>query len=156
MQLPSELTPPATEPVEQSVVDVAPGVGIAAAEVPVAPITLPVLVAPATGLGGGAGSGGVPAAPSLRGTPRGVPAEPPAGREPLPANMGSNVVIPASSYRMGYPEYLRNAGLAQAAALAAPGVAGMLVLTGAGGLVGYRQAKAGHAVHLSGTVRFVN
>jgi hypothetical protein len=51
---------------------------------------------------------------------------------------------------------LRSAGLSQVAALAVPGVAGMLVLTGAGGLVGYRQAKAGHAVHTTGTARFVN
>jgi hypothetical protein len=70
--------------------------------------------------------------------------------------MGSNIAMPASSYRIGYPEYLRSAGLLQVAALAVPGVAGMLVLTGAGGLLGYRQAKAGHAIHTSGTARFVN
>jgi hypothetical protein len=84
-----------------------------------------------------------------------VTAEPPAGREPLPANVGSNVAVPASSYRIGYPDYLRSAGLSQVAALAVPGIAGILVLTGAGGLVGYRQAKAGHAVHPS-IARFVN
>ena len=65
----------------------------------------------------------------------------------VPANVGSNVTPPPSSYRIGYTDYLRNAGLSQVAALAVPGLAGMLVLTGAGGLVGYRQAKAGHAVH---------
>ena len=153
MQLPPELMPPTTEPVGPSVIDVVPGVGVAAAQLPIAPITLPVIVAPATGLGGGGGSPGAPALPAA---PRGVTAEPPAGREPLPANVGSNVAVPASSYRIGYTDYLRNAGLSQVAALAVPGVAGMLVLTGAGGLVGYRQAKAGHAVHTSGTARFVN
>jgi hypothetical protein len=153
MQLPPELMPPATEPVGPSVIDVAPGVGIAAAEFPTPPIMLPVIVAPATGLGGGGGSPGSPALPAV---PRGVTAKPPAGREPLPANVGSNVAVPASSYRIGYTDYLRYAGLSQVAALAVPGVAGMLVLTGAGGLVGYRQAKAGHAVHTSGTARFVN
>jgi hypothetical protein len=152
MQLPSELMPPETEP-GPTVIDAEPGVGIAAAQLPIAPITLPVIVAPATGLGGGGGS---PGAPTLPVTPRGVSAEPPAGREPLPANVGSNVAVPATSYRIGYTEYLRNAGLSQVAALAVPGLAGMLVLTGAGGLVGYRQAKAGHAVHTSGTARFVN
>jgi hypothetical protein len=156
MQLPSELMPPEKEPVEPTVIDVVPGVGVAAAELPIAPITLPVVAAPAIGLGGGGGSGGAPAAPSLPGTPRGVTAEPRAGREPLPARLGSNAAVPASSYRIGYTEYLRSAGLLQVAALAAPGVAGMLVLTGAGGLVGYRQAKAGHAVHTSGIARFVN
>jgi hypothetical protein len=69
--------------------------------------------------------------------------------------VGSNVTVPASSYRIGYADYLRNAGLSQVAALALPGVAGMLVLTGAGGWVGYRQA-AGHAVHTTGIARFVN
>jgi len=152
MQLPSELNPPVTEPVRPSVIDVAPGVGVAAAEVPIAPITLPIVVAPATGLG----AGGSPGTPMLPGTPRGVSAEPPAGREPLPANVGSNVAVPAASYRIGYTEYLRSAGLSGVAVLAVPGVAGMLVLTGAGGLVGYRQAKAGHALHTSGTARFVN
>ena len=62
---------------------------------------------------------------------------------------------PNSSYRIGYTEYLRTAGLPQVAALAVPGLAGIMVLTGAGGLVGYRQAKAGHAVRVSGSARFI-
>jgi hypothetical protein len=140
--------PPASEP---SAIDVVPGVGAAAVELPIPPITLPVIVAPAAGLG--AGSAGRPELPAA---PRAVSAEPPAGREPLPANVGSNLDVPVASYRVGYTDYLRNAGLSQVAALAVPGVAGMLVLTGAGGLVGYRQAKAGHAVHTNGTARFVN
>jgi hypothetical protein len=85
-----------------------------------------------------------------------VAPEPPAGREPLPANGESNGLLPASSYRAGYAEYLRSAGLPQVAAMAVPGIAGMLLLTSAGGLVGYRQAKAGHAVPIGGTVRFLN
>jgi hypothetical protein len=153
MQLPPELMPPTTGPGGPTVVDFEPGVGIAAAQLPIAPITLPVIVAPAISAGGGGGSPGAPALPV---TPRGVTAEPLAGREPLPANVGSNVAVPATSYRIGYTEYLRNAGLSQVAALAVPGVTGMLVLTCAGGLLGYRQAKAGHAVHTSGTARFVN
>jgi hypothetical protein len=146
--------PPAAEP---SVLDVLPGVGAAAAQLPVPPITLPVIVAPmGVGLGGGGGAPAAPRAPSLPSAPRGATAQPPAGREPLPARVGSNVTAPPSSYRIGYTDYLRNAGLSQVAALAVPGVAGMLVLTGAGGLVGYRQAKAGHAVHTNGTARFVS
>jgi len=74
----------------------------------------------------------------------------------LPASVGGNVAMPASSYRIGYPDYLRNAGLPQLAALAVPGVAGMLILTGAGGFVGYRQAQAGQAIRTSGIARFVN
>jgi hypothetical protein len=149
-ELPPEMQlPPAAEP---SAIAAEPGVGAAAADLPIQPITLPVIVAPAAGLGGG-GPAGSPALPLA---PRGVNAEPLAGREPLPANVGSNIAVPATSYRIGYTEYLRNAGLSQVAALAVPGVTGMLVLTCAGGLLGYRQAKAGHAVHTSGTARFVN
>jgi hypothetical protein len=73
-----------------------------------------------------------------------------------PANVGSNIAVPGSSYRVGYAEYLRTAGLSQLAAFAVPGVVGMLAFTAAGGLIGYRQAKAGHAVRTGGTARFVN
>lgn len=150
--VPEMQLPPASEP---SVIDVVPRLGAAAADLPIPPITLPIIVAPAAGLGAG-GPGGAPAFPALPAAPRGVTAEPLVGREPLPANVGSNIAERAASYRIGYTDYLRNAGLSQVAALAVPGIAGMLVLTGAGGLVGYRQAKAGHAVHTSGTARFLN
>jgi hypothetical protein len=152
--LPSAFPTPPSQmpPTEPPAIDVVPGVGAAAAQLPAQPITLPLVVAPMGG--GGAGMG--PEAPPLPGTPLGGAAEPPAGQEPLPASAGSNVTVPPFSYRLGYTDYLRNAGLSQVAALAVPGVTGMLVLTGAGGLLGYRQAKAGHAVHTSGTARFVN
>jgi hypothetical protein len=126
---------------DAAVVDAGPP-AVAAAGLPVEPITLPVIVAPPLGpVGGG---------PSEPGLPGGT--EPPAGLDRLPANIGSDA---APSHRIGYTDYLRTAGLPQVAALAVPGVAGILVLTAAGGLVGYRQAKAGHAVR-SGTARFMN
>jgi len=152
MQIPAHV---GGQPAGPSVVSAAPGLGAAAAQLPLAPITLPVIVAPAAGIGGGAAPA-APARPSLPEPPRAVTAEPPAGLKTLPAGVGSNVAVPASSYRIGYAEYLRTAGMSQLAALAVPGVAGMLVLTGAGGLVGYRQAKAGHAVRTGGAARFVN
>ena len=145
MQLPPELLPQEVEP---SVLDVVPSVCAAAAQLPAAPISLPVIVAPNAGLGAG---GAAPPA-----GPRNVVAEPPAIRPSPPAGVGSNAPLSNSSYRIGYGEYLRSAGLSQVAALAVPGVTGILVLTGAGGLVGYRQAKAGHAVRTGGTARFVN
>ncbi len=157
MHLPDELQP--GEPGGPAVLDA--GAGVAAAGIPVgpaAPIVLPVIVAPPIGLGAGAGGagtpGGAPPGPPP-GAPRAVTAEPLAGRVPPPANAGSNAPVPASSYRIGYTEYLRTAGLPQVAALAVPGLAGILVLTGAGGLVGYRQAKAGHAVRVGSTARFM-
>ena len=103
----------------------------ATAPIGTAPIVLPVIVAPPISLGGAGGAGPAGTPP---GAPRAVTAEPPAGRVPSPANVGSNAAVPASSYRIGYTEYLRS--------------------TGAGGLVGYRQAKAGHAVR-TGTARFM-
>jgi hypothetical protein len=62
-------------------------------------------------------------------------------------------VIPAS-YRVGYAEYLRTAGTFEIAALAVPGTVGIMALTGAGGLVGYRQARAGHTVRMN-VARFI-
>lgn len=153
MQLPEELQPgaPGGPAVLDAGADAAPA-GAAPAEV----ITLPVIVAPPIGVGAGAGGAGSPAGVAS-GPPPAAPrslTQPPAAREPAPAGVGSNAV-PASSYRVGYSEYLRTAGLPQVAALAVPGIAGILVLTGAGGLVGYRQAKAGLAVRAGGTARFM-
>ena len=155
MQLPSELQP--SQPGGPAVLDAGAGMAAAAAPVgPAVPIALPVIVAPPIGIGGiggGPGPGGAAAGapPAL---PRAV-AEPPAGRISPPANVGSNVAAPSSSYRIGYTEYLRTAGLPQVAALAVSGLFGIMMLTGAGGLLGYRQAKAGHAVHIGATARFM-
>ncbi len=66
---------------------------------------------------------------------------------------GLDSAIPVS-YRMGYVDYLRTAGTSQIAAVAVPGVVGIMALTGAGGLVGYRQAKAGFSLR-AGSARFL-
>jgi hypothetical protein len=145
---------PENTPSEPAVIDAEPGVGVTASEISLAPITLPVIVAPPMGMGGGAPRS-LPAEP-VPGSPRGSSAEPPSGRQAPAAETGSYVNAPSASYRAGYSDYLRSAGVSQVVALAAPGLAGMLVLTGAGGWVGYRQAKAGHAVRAAGTARFVN
>jgi hypothetical protein len=157
MQLPGELQPP------QPGVPGAPGVleagGVVAAAAPVGavPIALPVIVAPPLGLGVAGGGGGAGAGPRTGPSPdvKSIFAQPPANRISPPANVGSNAAVPNASYRIGYTEYLRSAGLPQVAALAVPGLVGIIVLTGAGGLLGYRQAKAGHAVHVGGTARFM-
>lgn len=83
-----------------------------------------------------------------------------AGPSPRPAAphtfAAARDLVPQSAYRAGYGEYLRTAGLGEIAAVAIPGFTGILVLTGAGGLLGYRQARAGHAVRSAGTVRFLS
>jgi hypothetical protein len=154
MQLPPHLLPERT-PSQPDVVDVEPGAGIAAPDLPVAPIALPIVVPPPVTLPGGAAPRGLPTAP-VPASPRGAAAEPPIGRQTPPGEMPGNVAAPPASYRAGYPEYLRNAGISQVALLAAPGLAGMVLLTGVGGLVGYRQAKAGHAVRTGRAARFVD
>ena len=157
---PPEVVPPIQEAPDPDVLDVVPGVGIPAAGAPVnMPLIVPAPVAVGPGpvagpaAGGAAAGGGVAGLPAA---PRQATAAPPRARQPLPASAGSNVTMPATSYRVGYAEYLRTAGVSQIAALALPGLAGLLVLTGAGGLVGYRQAKAGHVVRPSGVARFMN
>ena len=57
--------------------------------------------------------------------------------------------------RQGYTEYLRTAGLPQLAGAAMPGVAGILLLTFGGGVIGYRQASAGRMVRMSGAARYL-
>ena len=53
---------------------------------------------------------------------------------------------PPAALRVGRLSTLKGAHLA---------FTGILILTGAGGLVGYRQARAGHVVRRSGTARFM-
>jgi len=156
MQLPGEVEP-AQPGVPGGATALEAGAGVVAAAAPVGaavPIALPVIVAPPLGLGIGGGGGAGPRtgpAPDVKS----IFASPPAGRSSPPANVGSNAAVPNASYRIGYTEYLRTAGLPQVAALAVPGLVGIMVLTGAGGLVGYRQAKAGHAVRVGGSARFM-
>ena len=156
MQLPGELQPSQPGlPGGAAVLDAGAGAVAVAPVGPAAPIALPVIVVPPVGVGAGVGGAGGPGSPGgPPGLPRALSAEPLTKNIP-PANLGGNVARPASSYRIGYTEYLRSAGLPQVAALAVPGLAGILVLTGAGGLVGYRQAKAGHTVRVGSTARFM-
>ena len=159
--VPPEFPPPVGEPVEPEVADTVPGVGMAGTGLSGAPVSVPVLVMAPTGPGPGptglgAGPAGGGAGSSFPAAPRQGPAQPPRVREPPPPTAGGTAALPASSFRVGYGEYLRSAGMAQIAVLAVPGVLGMLVLTGAGGFVGYRQAKAGQTVRHSGAGRYMN
>ena len=93
--------------------------------------------------------------PSVPDAPRDAPGRPPTDTQE-PPRTGTSAGAPPTSFRPGYPDYLRGAGVAEVAALAGPGLAGILILTGLGALVGYRQAKAGHAVRSRRAAKFMN
>ena len=155
--------------------NVVTGVATAASQLPFAQITLPVVVFPGgqvvgapNGNGGSVGAGGpgvvprpgIPAAPSPPVNPGASsappPPPPPAQKQQAPpAFSAGNQASVAPSYRMGYMEYLRAAGFGEVAAVAVPGFTGILILTGAGGLIGYRQARAGSTMRIGNTARFM-
>ena len=98
-----------------------------------------------------------PPSPSRPGPPAQAPPPPavppsapaPAAVEPQPAAAQGNPI------RLGYPAYLQSASIAEITALAILGSAGLVALAGAGGFVGYRQAKTGFALRAAGTARFL-
>jgi hypothetical protein len=57
--------------------------------------------------------------------------------------------------RQGYTDYLRSPGLPQLAGAALPGVAGIVLMTLGGGVIGYRQANAGRMIRASGAARYL-
>lgn len=109
---------------------------------------------------------GVPAAPQPAAAPPSaplggpMPPGPPPPPPPPPTPAVKPAVKPVAAQpdppRIGYPDYIRDATVAQIAALALAGAAGLGALTGAGGVVGYRQAKAGFALRAAGTARFLS
>ncbi len=133
---PNGLPTVSTEPV------VAAGSAVAVAAPALVPIALPAIVLPAIGL---PSRGRFPAVrrrhrPALRRRllrhARRLGHRPP----PPPVRVGQLTLAPASTFRAGYGAYLRSAGIGQVASIALPGFVGILLLTGAGGLIGYRQA----------------
>jgi hypothetical protein len=136
--------------------------------VPGPPVLMPPPVAlpPAPEVGVGTGPSVALAQGALGAPPNNTPGAPPnntspltnetlgSAREPVPAQVGLDIGLP-ESVRAGYSEYLRTAGMAQMAAVAVPGLAGILLLTAGGGFIGYRQAKADHLVRTEGIARYL-
>jgi hypothetical protein len=169
LQIPGQLIHDIAQPIIEAAVT---GLATAASQLPFASLP-PVVLTPGAGVGDAVSNGGsdgvaAPAvelfAPPVASQPE-VPAGPPAhlitpaSLEHLaspPAAPASNELLAAPTYRMGYVDYLRAAGLGEVAAVAVPGVTGMLILTSAGGLIGYRQARAGRAIHAGGPARFMS
>jgi hypothetical protein len=144
MQLPPprEVPPDLPGISAEPVVDAVTGQATVTAELPSEPIAMPVIVAPVAP----APRVGTAAAPR-------VP-EPNAAR-PNPSAFGTGNGVPPESFRVGYGNYLRTAGVGRMMAIALPGVIGLLFLTGAGGVLGYRQARVGRDVRADSTARFV-
>ncbi|MDR3661734.1 MAG: hypothetical protein P4L86_15345 [Mycobacterium sp.] len=82
----------------------------------------------------------------------------PSAPRPAPVDhtfAADNKVVAGQPFRAGYSDDLRAAGLSEVAAVAVPGFTGILVLTGAGGLIGFRQARAGRSLHAATGARFM-
>ncbi|PRC46063.1 hypothetical protein C6A85_91995, partial [Mycobacterium sp. ITM-2017-0098] len=76
---------------------------------------------------------------------------------PTPGVSASPAATPrgASTTVGANPRGVMNPTVAEIAAVAAPGVAGLLLLTFSGGLIGYRQANSGRYVRTAGAERFL-
>lgn len=96
-----------------------------------------------------------PSASAAAGRPAAVPLAGPQSRSPGPPPRTGPVAPPPESVRLGYPEYLRQATMTELASVALPGLAAILGLTALGGLLGYRQAKAGYQLPAAGAGRFL-
>jgi hypothetical protein len=74
-----------------------------------------------------------------------------------PASSAPTGVIPMAVrafFRQAYTDMVRSPSLSALAAVALPGVVGLVVLTALGVRVGYRQAKAGIALRTAKVARF--
>lgn len=96
-----------------------------------------------------------PSAPAEVGRPAAVPLAGPPSRSSGPPPRTGPAGPPPESVRLGYPEYLRQATMTELASVALPGLAAILGLTALGGLLGYRQAKAGYLLPAGGAGRFL-
>jgi hypothetical protein len=106
-----------------------------------------------------------PAAPPTAGPPSALPngpslpPEPAAQTPPPPPNAPLTSIAPQSRpgglpYRAGYSGYLQTASTTELTAVAAPGVAGIFLVTMSGAFVGYRRAKVGNLIQTAGISRF--
>jgi hypothetical protein len=115
------------------------------------PIPLPPAVAPVAPLGASTGAAPAPVdavganAPVIRGS------LPPTVEQPA----GTLTPMGGQAMRLGYPRYLRSPTAGELAAVALPGVAGLLFLTFSGGCIGYRQANSVRFLRAQDTERFL-
>src|SRR5262245_36540900 len=116
------------------------------------PVIPPVAVTPPVPVGGRAGSR-VQAPNSV------VAGAPPRMREPAPtpapAPATGAVPVDMRATRVGYQQYLRTAKTSDIAVVALPGLAGLVLMTVSGAVIGHRQARAGHMLRHTAAARFM-
>ena len=153
----SNLPPVPTAPSARSVViraepPASAPVGVAPEPVGVPPVIAVPLVAPV------APPEGLPSVPGTApAAPIPVISQPPAGQpgiQPLPTVVVNAPGVP-EAFRVGYPDVLRTADLEALIIATVPGVSGMVALTAAGAMLGYRQARAAQAIRTTAIARFM-
>ena len=122
----------------------------------IAPLPIPVSAAPSPVSPQGAVAGAAPApvdvaaggarAPLIRGSLQPT-IEPPASATLLSTS--------GRATRLGYPRSLREPTAGELALVALPGLAGLLVFTLSGGVIGYRQANSAHVFRTQSAARFL-
>ena len=131
-------------PVLQAPIVAAPVPPPAAARFP----SFPPAATPTPGLGSAAarGAGAEPGTAAQGGQTAGPQQQAPAG---------TVRAMSGQTPRQGYTDYLRSPSLPQLAGAALPGVAGILLMSLGGGVIGYRQASAGRMIRASGAARYL-
>ena len=88
-----------------------------------------------------------------------VAGAPPRMREPAPTPHRPPRLVLFRSIsaqpELGYQQYLRTAKASDIAVVALPGLAGLMLMTASGTVIGYRQARAGQVLQHSGAARFM-
>jgi hypothetical protein len=121
-----------------------PPIPLRPASAPVSPLGTSAGAAPAKAVAADVIAVGA-SAPMIRGSlPPTV--EPPAG---------SLTPMSGSAPRLEYPRFLRTPTVGELAAVALPGVTGLLFLTFSGGFIGYRQANSARFIRAQGAERFL-
>jgi hypothetical protein len=128
----------------------------------IAPLPIPLSAPPAVPLGAAAGTAPTPAVaaevavagarvPLIRGS------LPPTSLQPTSGEPATNAAAPMSGQptRLGYPRELRTPTATELTMLALPGVAGLLLLTMSGGVIGYRQANSARLLRSQAAARFL-
>jgi hypothetical protein len=136
-----------SQPISAPAVIAPPGAPPRPVAPPSAPPVIPPIPAPSPA--GGRPGGQVHVPTSI------IAGAPPRMREPAPAPADGAVPADMPATRLGYQQYLRTAKTTDVAAVALPGLAGLVLMTVTGAIVGQRQARAAHMLRHTGAVRFM-